>query len=150
MFSQRVAFKAMHQPLPLSKPILFIQELSLCTFDRVFASRKVFYKSSVSLSKADLTSPRYSTDIHFLAECHTKSARELDNEKTFRATCLVNRLSRIRTSPDFFFALDIHRAKYKLSQCLKIVKNVSYSFLQNCERSELCLHVRFGIGKRLS
>ena len=102
MFSQRVAFKAMHQPLPLSKPILFIQELSLCTFDRVFASRKVFYKSSVSLSKADLTSPRYSTDIHFLAECHTKSARELDNEKTFRATCLVNRLSRIRTSPDFF------------------------------------------------
>ena len=103
MFSQRVAFKAMHQPLPLSKPILFIQELSLCTFDRVFASRKVFYKSSVSLSKADLTSPRYSTDIHFLAECHTKSARELDNEKTFRATCLVNRPSRISNESRLIF-----------------------------------------------
>ena len=135
----------MHQPLPLSKPILFIQELSLCTFDRVFASRKVFYKSSVSLSKADLTSPRYSTDIHFLAECHTKSARELDNEKTFRATCLVNRLSRIRTSPDFFCSG--HTAKYKLSQCLEIVKNIS--FLQNCERSEPCLIVRFGICKSM-
>ena len=88
---------------------------------------KVFYKSSVSLSKASdriesiffPVDTTRSTDIHFLAECHTKSARELDNEKTFRATCLVNRLSRIRTSPDFFL-LWTYIAKYKLSLCLKI------------------------------
>ena len=109
MFSQRVAFKAMHQPF---KADIVYSGTSVCVLLTSFClGAKVFYKSSVSLSKASdriesiffpVDTPR-STDIHFLAECHTKSARELDNEKTFRATCLVNRPSRISNESRLIF-----------------------------------------------